>query len=95
MTPMRAGSMRGSAASRLSAASASTTFATVGTRDWSVAVSVTPRGAKESTTNDATPMRFRLSAHQNSRSRVTPPEPCAITIAGTRPDAPFGSTSVP
>ena len=94
MIPIRSGSMRGCVASRRSAASASATFAAVGSRAWSVAVSRTLRGVKLSTTKVASPSAPRRSAHAASRVS-TPALPCAITIAGTRPAASFGRRSVP
>ena len=94
MIPMRSGSIRGCVASRRSAASASATFAAVGSRAWSVAVSRTLRGVKLSTTKVARPRAPSRSAQVASRTS-TPPLPWAITIAGTRPAASFGSRSVP
>src|SRR6267142_384701 len=62
---------------------------------WSVAVSRMFLGVKLSTTKAATPMSFRWSAHQNSRSCDTPALPCAMTMAGTGPVAFLGRTKVP
>ena len=53
------------------------------------------RGVKLSTTKAATPMSFRWSAHQNSRSCDTPPLPWAMTMAGTGAVAFFGTIKVP
>jgi len=69
-------------------------LAAVGRRPWSVAVSRTLRGVKLSTTKVARPSAPSRSAQAISRTS-TPPLPWAITIAGTRPAASFGSRKVP